>query len=73
MTEKLTVAIPELAEMLSISKNHCYYLASIDALPVRVIRLGARIVVSRRAVMRLLDGDGLADMDTGKTPGSEKS
>jgi len=55
--EKLTVSLPELAGMLGISKNHCYYLASIDALPVPIIRLGARIVVSRQAVVRLLDGD----------------
>lgn len=56
-TEKLTVSIPELSRMLGVSKNHAYYLASIDALPVPVIRLGARMVVSRQAVLRLLAGD----------------
>jgi len=71
-TEKLTVSIPELARMLGVSKNHAYYLAGIDALPVPVIRLGARIVVSRQAVMRLLDDNGRSDQDIDK-PGSLKS
>jgi len=46
--------IPEVAKLLGISKNLAYDLAKCDKLPVPVLRLGKRIVVSRRALMELL-------------------
>jgi predicted DNA-binding transcriptional regulator AlpA len=50
------ITIPELGGLLGISVSHCYELAARDELPVPVIRLGRRRVVSRRAVEDLLGG-----------------
>jgi hypothetical protein len=55
MTEKLTVTIREFSELAGISKNQAYMLAASDRLGVPVIRLGRRMLLSRRAVLRLLD------------------
>ena len=52
--EPLTMNLPELARVLSISRATCYYLAAQGRLPVRVIRIGRRLVVSRFEVDRLL-------------------
>ena len=57
MTEKLTVTIPEFAKLAGISKNQAYMLAAKDALGVKVIRLGKRMVLPRGAVLRLLEGE----------------
>jgi len=71
MIEKLTITIAEFAKLSAISKNHAYSLAASDSLGVPVIRLGKRLVLSRRAVLRLLDaenneGDGNGtDRDNG--------
>lgn len=55
--EKLTFTIRECASALSISKNLCYEMAKRNQLP-GVIRLGAkRIVISRQAILKLLDGN----------------
>lgn len=61
MTEKLTVTIPEFAEMARISKNQAYMLAANDKLGVPVIRLGKRMLLSRQAVLRLLNNEGNGD------------
>ncbi len=54
--ERLTLSIPEAAKVLGISRGLAYSLARRDALPVPVIKLGRRLVLSRRAVEALLDG-----------------
>jgi excisionase family DNA binding protein len=48
------MSITELASVLGISRSHCFALAARDALPVPVIRLGRRMVVSRAAVEQVL-------------------
>ncbi len=55
-TEKLTMTIPEFAKACSISRGLAYDLARRNALPVPVIRLGKRMVLSRKAVEGLLSG-----------------
>jgi predicted DNA-binding transcriptional regulator AlpA len=56
--ERLTMTIPEFAQGIGISRNQAYTLARQDSLPVAVIKLGPkRMVVSRRAVMELLQGN----------------
>jgi len=56
--ESLTMTIPEFAAACSISRGLAYDLARRDALPVPVIRLGRRMVLSRKAVEALLSGNG---------------
>lgn len=56
--ERLTMTIPEFATATGISKNLAYSLAREGRLPVPIIKLGKRMVLSRRAVERLLQGDG---------------
>ncbi len=58
--ERLTLSIPEAAKVLGISRGLAYDLARRDKLPVRVIRPGRRMVLSRKAVLALLSGDGEA-------------
>jgi len=53
-TEKLTITIPEFAKVFSISRGLAYDLARRNELPVPVIRLGKRMVLSRKAVEGLL-------------------
>jgi len=48
--------IPEVARALGISRGLAYELARRDALPVPVIHLGRRLVLSRKAVSTLLEG-----------------
>ena len=52
-TERLTMTIMEFANACSISRGLAYDLARRNALPVPVIRLGKRMVVSRKAVEAL--------------------
>ena len=56
--QRLTMTIPEFAEATGISKNLAYDLARREKLPVPVIKLGKRMVLSRKAVLALLEGDG---------------
>jgi excisionase family DNA binding protein len=59
ISERLTMTIPEFAKATGCSKNLAYSLARQGKLPVPVICLGARrMVVSRRAVEQLLEGNG---------------
>lgn len=52
----LTMTVPEIAKAMGISRGLAYDLARRDALPVPVIRLGKRMVISRKAVEVLLGG-----------------
>ena len=55
--EKATLTIEEVAARLGIARSTAFALAKRDALPVPVIRLGRRLVVSREQVARLLAGE----------------
>jgi predicted DNA-binding transcriptional regulator AlpA len=50
-----TVNIEAAGKMLGVSRAVAYDLARRDMLPVPVIRLGRRMVVSKRAIEALLD------------------
>ncbi|MFC2059008.1 helix-turn-helix domain-containing protein [Chloroflexota bacterium] len=56
-TESLVMSIPEFAKVCSISRALAYDLARRNELPVPVIRLGRRMVLSRKAVERLLSSE----------------
>lgn len=60
--ERLTINISEFAKLAGVSKNQAYSLAKQDRLGVKVIYLGKRMVLSRRAVLALLQGE---DTQTG--------
>jgi len=51
------MTIPEYAALHGISRGLAYELAKQNALPVRVLRFGRRLLVSRAEVMRVLEGD----------------
>ena len=51
--DSLVMTIPEFASACSISRGLAYDLARRDKLPVKVIRLGRRMVLSRKAVEAL--------------------
>jgi predicted DNA-binding transcriptional regulator AlpA len=53
-TARKTVNIPDAAKVLGISRAAAYQLARRDELPVPVVRLGRRLVVSRLALDELL-------------------
>ena len=55
---RLTLTIPEFSRLAGISKNQAYALAATDSLGVPIIRLGRRMVLSRKAVLALLEGNG---------------
>jgi predicted DNA-binding transcriptional regulator AlpA len=58
-TERLTLSIPEFAEATGCSRNLAFRLARQNKLPVPVIFIGEkRMCVSRKAVERLLQGNG---------------
>ena len=54
VSERATATIPEFARRFGIARSTAYELAKRDALPVPVIRLGRRLVVSREVMERLL-------------------
>ena len=57
-TQKMTLSIPEVAETLGISRNLAYELAARGKLP-GLIRLGEkRVVCSKLAIQKLLEGNG---------------
>ena len=64
-TDSFVMSIPEFAKVCSISRALAYDLARRDELPVPIIRLGRRMVLSRQAVEALLE--------TGKQAGPEIS
>lgn len=55
--ERLTMNLAEFAKATGCSRGLIYDLARQGKLPVPVIRLGRRMVLSRRAVEALLDGN----------------
>ena len=55
-TERLTLNLPELAKKLGISRGSCYSLAQQGKLPVPIIKLGRRMVVSKKSVEEILSG-----------------
>jgi predicted DNA-binding transcriptional regulator AlpA len=57
--EKATLTIEEMAMRLGIARSTAFALAKRDALPVPVIRLGRRLVVSRELIERVLDGEAI--------------
>ena len=57
VSERATATIPEFARRFGIARSTAYELAKRDALPVPVIKLGRRLVVSREVMDRLLAGD----------------
>ena len=52
---RLVLTVAEAAEVLGISRTHAYELGARKELPS--LRLGRRIVVPRRGLERLLEGD----------------
>lgn len=60
--DRLTLNIEDAARLLGINRSTAYELARRDALPVPVIRLGRRMVVSRRAMETLLGTNGDSDL-----------
>lgn len=62
--EKLTYSVPEAAEALGIGRNLAYELAKRGKLP-GLIRLGEkRVVVSKLAIDRLLQGEGKSEKES---------
>ena len=55
-SERQTINIGPCAQLLGINRSTAYDLARRDQLPIPVIRLGRRMVVSRRVLDQLLDG-----------------
>ncbi len=56
-TERRTVTVTEAARQLGISRSFAYQAIAKGIFPVPVIRIGARVVVSRAALDRYLGGD----------------
>ena len=67
--ERLTLNLPEFAQLAGISRNQAYYLAATDSLGIPIIRLGRRMVLPKKAVERLLHGEvkGNDSVDTRST------
>ena len=59
--ERQTMTIAELARVLGISRTSCYEYAHRKELPVPVVRIGRRLLVSRVQVIRWLEGQGGQD------------
>lgn len=57
--DRATATLGEVASLLGIGRSTAYELAQRDALPIPVIRLGRRLVVSRAALDRLLAADAI--------------
>ncbi len=51
---KRTIGIEDFARLIGISKNSAYTAANAGTLPVPVIRIGRRMLISRAAVEELL-------------------
>jgi excisionase family DNA binding protein len=54
--QRQVLTVPEAAVALGISRAHAYELVARQELPA--LRLGRRVVVPRRALERLLNGEG---------------
>ena len=64
--ERLTMNLNEFASATGCSRGLIYDLARRDALPVPVIKLGRRMVLSRRAIEKMLEGNGIAEVKGGE-------
>ena len=62
-----TATIEEVAATFGIARSTAYELAKRDALPVPVIRLGRRMVVSRDLLARVLAGEMLHAPSEGRS------
>jgi len=56
-TERRTVTVTEAARQLGISRSFAYQAITRGDFPVPVLRIGGRVVVSRKALDRYLDGE----------------
>ena len=56
-TEKRVYSITEFAKLVGLGRSLAYLLAKENRLPVPVIRLGSRYMISKRAVDALLNGE----------------
>ncbi len=57
--ERRTYTIPEAAQLLGLSRNSCYVAARSGQLPVSIIKIGKRLLISKAALDKFLD-DGEA-------------
>jgi hypothetical protein len=64
-SERLTMTIREFSKAAGCSTNLAYRLAKQDRLGVKVIYLGKRMVLSRRAVLAWLEGNGNGEVEHG--------
>ena len=64
---RATATIPEFARRYGVARSTAYALAHQDALPVPVIRLGRRLVVSRDLMERVLAGEPTNDATSRRT------
>ena len=65
---RATATIPEFARRYGVARSTAYALAHQDALPVPVIRLGRRLVVSRDLMERVLAGEPAIDATSRSEP-----
>ena len=66
--ERRTLTIPEVAAALGLARSTAYELAATDRLPVPTIRAGRRLLVSRAALERVLDGGAAPQQATITSP-----
>ena len=59
MEEKLTVSVTEAAKLLGLSRNSAFEAARRGDLPV--VRVGRRLLVSRRRLLEMIDGPPCTD------------
>jgi excisionase family DNA binding protein len=72
VTAPATFTIEETAQLLGIGRSAAYAAAHRDELPVPVIRVGRRLLVSRHRLMALL-GMPVNELSPAEEPGSTKS
>lgn len=56
--ERVTLTVPEAAKILAIGRNQCYEAVKRGEVPS--IRIGKRVLVSRAALERLIEGAAIA-------------
>ena len=63
--DRCTLTVEEAAARLGISRTLAYELARTGRLPVPVLRLGRRVLVSRQALERVLAAEGITHGEHG--------
>ncbi|MFC1968606.1 helix-turn-helix domain-containing protein [Chloroflexota bacterium] len=63
--DSLVMTIPEVAKVLGISRGLAYDLARRNELPVPVIKVGRRLLISSKLVERLLSGENFQEVSEG--------